>query len=350
MCAALLVAFTGGCAKPQQPQANIRYAGDKAVPDAGWQPGPDKPPTPKTLFAMSRVLAAQGRDAEASVLLQGVIRDAPAFLPAYTDLAGIRMRQHDAAAAVNVLTAGLKVAPKDAVLLNDLGVAYLSMHSADKALAAFDQAVAAAPRQVRYQSNRALALAMLGRYDEALTAYEQVLPPAQAHHNVAIVCDWRNDKERATVEHARALMFAHAQGRIRPCASHGATAARPAESAVTTSFPQANDSQSIAKAPSPAKVRTVDRQMVPAQESPAVAMMPIAIASASAEVQAPAAPPAPPAGEVRLASEAQPVAAAQAQPAALWELCWWPDVNQPLQGNQSLASSQVEQKPVLSNQ
>jgi len=66
-------------------------------------------------------------------------------------------------------------------------------------------AAAAGPDNTRYRANVALALGMSGRYDECLAAYEQILHPADAHYNLAVICDSRNDTERAVAEYARAL-------------------------------------------------------------------------------------------------------------------------------------------------
>lgn len=196
-----------GCAQPQQP---IHYAEDKTVQDTDWQRGADKPPAPKTLFAMARVLVAEGRLSEALLILQRVSRQAPACLNAYVEIADIHMRQNNPASAVAVLQSGLKIAPADPVMLNDLGVAHLALHEPEKALDAFERAVTAAPRQTRYVANVALSQGLLGRYDQSLATYMQVVPAAQAHHNVAVICQTRGDGERATAEQARAVLAAAA--------------------------------------------------------------------------------------------------------------------------------------------
>lgn len=203
--AVLALSWLAGCARPQGP--SIRYAGDKAVQDTDWQHGGHKPPNAKTLFAMSRVLIAEGRTSDAMMLLRRVIHDTPTCLSAYVELAGIHMRQSQPSSAAEVLTAGLKVAPADPVMLNDLGVTYLALRQPEAALDAFQRAVAAAPHQSRYVANVALSQALLGQYAKALATYKQVMPPAQAHHNLAVVCERRGDNERATIEYTRAMIL-----------------------------------------------------------------------------------------------------------------------------------------------
>ena len=47
-----------------------------------------------------------------------------------------------------------------------------------------------------------MAVGMLGRYEEALALYKQVVKPQQAHYNLAVVCEARQDTKRATAEFA----------------------------------------------------------------------------------------------------------------------------------------------------
>ncbi len=157
----------------------------------------DTPPTPTTIYAMSRLLAGQGHEAQAQALLERVLTENPEFLPAYVDLAEsqLRQRRYDDAAAT--LQAGLTIAPEDAVLLNNLGMTLLLKGRTEDALAKFSQAAAAAPRNARYRTNMATALALLGRYDEARSLYEQVLTKEDALHNLAVLSQARGDEDAA---------------------------------------------------------------------------------------------------------------------------------------------------------
>jgi Flp pilus assembly protein TadD len=162
----------------------------------------DRPPTAKTLHAMAQILAAQGKNAESEWALRRVIHEYPLFMPAYCDLAELYMRQRRPEAAVAVLHAGLEVSPNDPILLNNLGMCRVTQGQYEDAMGLFTQAAAGAPVDARYRANMAMALGMLGRYEESLALYEQVLPPAQAHYNLSILCTARNDSERAIQEYS----------------------------------------------------------------------------------------------------------------------------------------------------
>ncbi len=71
-----------------------------------------------------------------------------------------------------------------------------------RALDEFVLAGKASPHDNRIRANQAMAVGMLGRYEEALALYKQVVKPQQAHYNLAIVCEARQDTERATAEFA----------------------------------------------------------------------------------------------------------------------------------------------------
>ncbi len=55
------------------------------------------------------------------------------------------------------------------------------------------------------------------------------MSPANAHHNVGVIAESRNDQQRATIEYTRAAMLT-ACGEQTPCRSHGnAVTSRPGE-------------------------------------------------------------------------------------------------------------------------
>ena len=110
------------------------------------------------------------------------------------------MRQQDLDGAAKVLSAGLQVAPRQSLLWNNLGMCYLFGQKYDKALESFTVATGIAPSSTMYRSNMATALGMQGRYEEALSLYRQVLPMDEAHYNLGVVCQARNDTARAKQE------------------------------------------------------------------------------------------------------------------------------------------------------
>ncbi len=164
----------------------------------------DKAPNEQTMYSMAKLLAARGRDADAEVILAKLIAQHPEFMPAYADLAEGYVRRERIESAVEVLRAGIRRVPADAVLQNDLGMCRLLQRRYDEALDAFTAAAAGVPPDSRARANMAVALGMLGRFDESLAVYLQILPPADAHYNVAVLSEARKDAERARMEYATA--------------------------------------------------------------------------------------------------------------------------------------------------
>jgi Flp pilus assembly protein TadD len=195
-CALLLAA----CASQNSQDGSEGQANDGRAFDLGT----NKNPSAKTLHAMARVMASQGRDAEGEIVLERLIHDYPHFLPAYNELAELHNRQNNYDSAAEALRAGLEVAPKDPVLLNNLGMCYALEHRFEDALKTFTDAAACAPEDVRPRANMAFALGMLGRMDEARSLYEQVVPPQDAHYNLAVIYEARKDPQSAAREFALA--------------------------------------------------------------------------------------------------------------------------------------------------
>jgi len=167
----------------------------------------ERPPTTRTLYAMARVLAAQGKDAQAEILLRRVIQDQPEFLPARNTLAEIQMRQRRVREAVATISAGLEVNPADAVLLNNLGMCQMVLGQYEKALETFTAAAAARPGNARYRANMAVALGLMGRDHEAINLYKQVLPEQKAIHNLLVLQSARDEFSAGASDVTDELLF-----------------------------------------------------------------------------------------------------------------------------------------------
>ena len=201
----------------------IGCAGGPSARDADrqFQSGGDRAPTAKTLYNAARLMMDQGRDEEAIWTLKRVNRDYPDFAPAYCALAECHMRGNRNSEAVAILNTGLEKAGEDPVLINNLGICAMMKNEYETALQHFTRAAALAPGNVRYRANMAAALGRTGRYDEALTLYKQVLPQVDAHYNVAVLAEGRNDKARAQQEYAEVA-------RLEEVATHRGSKAHPA--------------------------------------------------------------------------------------------------------------------------
>lgn len=191
-----------GCAADANQSSMSRYGQTDA--DAAFDAGANRPPTPRTLYSMARILAAQGRDPQCEMVLIRIIREHPRFMPAYCDLAELKLRNHNIDDAIQTLSAGLSVSPRDAILANNLGMCWMLKGDYDEALSMFTQAAGANPDDARFRANMAASLGLLGRYDEALSLYEQVIPIPDARHNLAVISAARGDDARAEQERAGA--------------------------------------------------------------------------------------------------------------------------------------------------
>jgi Flp pilus assembly protein TadD len=191
----LAAGLVAGCAARTE-SASLSQAPTDAA-DAEWQASTGRTPTVRTMLALGRTLVMQRRFAEAEMVFTRILRQDPAFLAAYVDLADMLVRQRRTGQAINVLSAGLKVAPNDAVLRNDLGMIYLAEGKHAQALAAFEQACRSDPQNSRYVANRAVALGILGRYDEAYAMYRRVVSAADAHHNLVLLSRARRSGNQA---------------------------------------------------------------------------------------------------------------------------------------------------------
>jgi Flp pilus assembly protein TadD len=150
-----------------------------------------KPPTPKTLNALARILATQGRDDECMYTLRKIITEHPEYLPAYSDLAEAYLRGDETDKAIDVISVALAKAPKDPILNNNLGMCFFLKGEHGQAVECFERAIAAAPRNASYQANRAAALALAGQESEAREAYDKILSPADAQANLEILAKAR---------------------------------------------------------------------------------------------------------------------------------------------------------------
>ena len=162
-------------------------AQQSAMTDDEFAAGANRAPTPQTMYATARILAAQGRDEQAASLLMRAIQKQPKFTPAYCDLAELHLRNGRTQQAMQVLTMGMKQTGDDARLVNNLGMCFILRRDPQAALRLFTRAAALKPNDGRYRANMAMALCLLGRCDESLALYQQVVSKTDAQYNVALL-------------------------------------------------------------------------------------------------------------------------------------------------------------------
>lgn len=192
--------FLAGCTA-HGPSSDFPFTRPRTVAD--FEQGSNRPPTEHTLYAMARLFSAEGRDAECESVLVRCIQQYPHFMPAYCDLAGLYLNRRRLDESVRVLNAGLRVSPRDPILMNNLGMCMLVGGRYGEALRMFSEAAGTVPDDARYRANMAVALAMMGRDSEALSLYEQVLSSSDARHNLAVLAEARKAAEDLTHEEER---------------------------------------------------------------------------------------------------------------------------------------------------
>ncbi|MBZ0172436.1 MAG: tetratricopeptide repeat protein, partial [Phycisphaerales bacterium] len=90
-----------------------------------FENGADRPPTPRTLHMMARLLNENGRTDQAEYVLLKILDENPLYLPGYIELADLQIRRQQISAAVETLTTAHALAPSDPVIANNLGVLLL---------------------------------------------------------------------------------------------------------------------------------------------------------------------------------------------------------------------------------
>jgi len=164
----------------------------------------NRPPTPRTLHMMARMLQENGRHDQAEYVLLKVVDENPRYLPAYVELADLQVTLERYHAAVGTLRAAHEVAANDAVIANNLGVLLLRQNDPAAATEAFRAAVRTDPGEARYRANHALGLGLQGRDDECYRMYASILPPEEAYWNLGVIAEARRDDEVANAYFAKA--------------------------------------------------------------------------------------------------------------------------------------------------
>jgi len=97
------------------------------------------------------------------------------------------MRQRRIKEAIETISSGLLINPKDPVLLNNLGICWIVRRDNQNALEMFTKAAGIVPENARYRANMATVLGLMGRYEESLSLFRQILPEEQAQNNLNVL-------------------------------------------------------------------------------------------------------------------------------------------------------------------
>lgn len=181
----IFVLCLSGCTKSTSSMSNMDSVLDN--PELEFQKNANRPPTATTLYAMADILATQGKDSDCEYLLKRINQEYPQFFPAYNSLAELQMRQGRISEAIDTISIGLRIRPRNPVLLNNLGICWIVRRNYEKALEMCTRAAGVMPENARYRANMAVALGLMGRYEESLFLFRQVLPEDQANHNLSIL-------------------------------------------------------------------------------------------------------------------------------------------------------------------
>ncbi|GAG30421.1 unnamed protein product, partial [marine sediment metagenome] len=110
--------------------------------------------------------------------------------------------------AIETVYNGLRIRPKDPVLLNNLGMCWVVRRDYEKALEMFTTAAGIMPENARYRANMAVALALMDRYEESLSLFKQILPEHQASHNLCVIREVRKNAKLASAAKSDTLDLA----------------------------------------------------------------------------------------------------------------------------------------------
>ena len=109
LCLTLLSFTFAGCSSNEEVYDLSLSERDQTLND--FDVGAERVPSARTLFTFAQILISQARDSEASFILGRIIREHAYFTPAYNELAEIHMRNNRIVDVVDIVSAGLKVAP-----------------------------------------------------------------------------------------------------------------------------------------------------------------------------------------------------------------------------------------------
>jgi Flp pilus assembly protein TadD len=120
--------------------------------------------------------AGEGRRDDAIALLEQVLANEPAHVPALAMLAGLLFDGGDVREALRLVEDLLRQIPNDPDLWRRHGLGLRRLGAFQDAIVSFDRMIALAPAEYAWHALRADTLLMMGRFHDALAAYEPLIP------------------------------------------------------------------------------------------------------------------------------------------------------------------------------
>jgi Tfp pilus assembly protein PilF len=155
--------------------------------------------------ATAQELQSKGYASEAIILYERARQLNPRQREVSRYLAVLYDQQGNDTRAQAEYNKALKIAPKDADLLNDFGYFHFKRRSWRQAETQFRAAIAQSPDHERAWINLGLTLGELERYQESFEAFAKILGEAEAHSNLGVILARHRKNQEALAAFHRAL-------------------------------------------------------------------------------------------------------------------------------------------------
>lgn len=186
-------------------KASHETGGDATPHPADVELEPEPKILPDTYMAAGRLAEGRGE----LILAVSMYRKAAALnhdcVSAYNRLGLLLARLGHHKRADEALTTAIELAPDKAYLRNNLAYSYILQHRWKEAEGELRQALDVQPEFTRARVNLGMVLARLGQYEQAMKHFLLVLPPASAHYNLGLICEFNRGYAKARESFTQAL-------------------------------------------------------------------------------------------------------------------------------------------------
>jgi tetratricopeptide (TPR) repeat protein len=198
--AAGLLAMIVGCNHNTQP-ARGPLSADR------FEQAKNPPITAKTHFAAAQLAESEGRLGQAIQQYEQTLKLDPNYLDAMYRLGVVHAELKDYPGAIEAWQRYIRATGGSATAYSNLGFCQELAGNSAAAEAAYKQGIARDPKNEPCRINYGLMLARRGNAREALDQLLTVLPPAQAHYDLASIYEITGRKGEAREEYRKALQI-----------------------------------------------------------------------------------------------------------------------------------------------